>query len=100
MPNYEYRPDKFHLFVPMLVFYIALISQLIWSIIEKIKKKKNYLNILMIVISILLFSILNNPKGSLQNTSYCGLIIISIVSIILAIIENKKESATKTIPKV
>jgi len=91
MPNYNYRNDGWHLLIPMFIFYILLISQLIWSIIEQIKKKKNYWDLLMIVISILLFSALHNPKGVSQNIGYIGLIIVTIASIILYVIDNKKE---------
>jgi len=45
----------------------------------------------MIVISILLFSALHNPKGVSQNIGYIGLIIVTIASIILYVIDNKKE---------
>ena len=92
LPNYKYRPDKWHLFIPMFGIYIALISQLIWSIIEKIKMKKDSVNIIMMAISVLLFSTLNNPKGNSENIGYFGLIILGIVSIILYFIENRNES--------
>lgn len=92
MPNYNYRPDGWHLFIPMLIFYILLISQLIWSIIEKFKTKKNYWDLVLIIISILLFSALHNPKGVSQNIGYIGLAIVTIASITLYLFDVKKET--------
>jgi hypothetical protein len=95
MPNYKFKPDKWHLFTPMSLFYIALITQLIWSVIEKIRLKKNYFDISMISISILLFSVLNTLKGDLQTIGYIGLIIINIILIVLHLIQNKRNHTQK-----
>ena len=98
MPHYKSRPDKWHLLIPMFGFFIVFLAQLIWSVIEKIKQKKDYSNIILITISMLLFATLNTPKGDSQIIGYVGLLIVSIVSIILHLNENKKELNIKSIP--
>ena len=91
MPNYEYSPEKWHLLFPSLGFGMLLLVQLIWSIIEKIKQKKNYANIILATLSILLFSFLNNPKGDAQNMGYSGLIIVCLVAQFLYFKEAKSD---------
>lgn len=83
MPNFNFRPDKWHLMVPMFGFLIILSLQFFWNIWDKIKNKnKSWSMIILSIISILLFLLLNNPKGNSQNIGYIGLIITAIYTML------------------
>ena len=93
MPNFNHKPDKWHLLAPMFCFGVLLIFQMVWSIIDLVKGKKTFLGrLILTTVSVFLFVILNNPKGNSQNIGYVGLVIIAIISLVLFAFEKKKRS--------
>ena len=91
MPNFTYRPDKWHLLPLMFGFSILIFVQLIWNIVVMIKKRKVSWDILLLIsLSILTFLFLNNPKGNSENIGYLSLMILAVISIVLYGIEYKR----------
>lgn len=93
MPNFKFKPDKWHLIVPMSGFLLILGGQFLWCILEMIKNKKASWNMIILsTMSILLFLSLNNPDRNSQNIGYIGLIIVSFILIIRYQIEKRKQN--------
>ena len=80
MPNYVSRPDKWHLLLPMLLFGVLLLLQLIWRAFIMIKNKKmEWAYIALMALCLLGFAQLNHPKGDWQEVGYAGLSVIAIM---------------------
>lgn len=92
MPNYLEKPDKWHLIIPMLTFYLLIFIHLIWNIITMIKYKKLELDYLVFnLVSLLCFANLNNPKGNWQEIGYIGIVSIIIIITFLNLRYYRKE---------
>ena len=92
MPNFNSRPDKWHLFIPMLSFYAIYIVIFVWILIESFVINKKYLDIIIMIISNILFIVLNDQTEFSQDVGYIGLIVMNIIHITLCLIENKKHA--------
>ena len=89
MPNYIDRPDKWHLLVPMIVFYSALILNIIWTLLKKnigIQKREI---LICALITLFGFAMLNSPKGISQILGYSIVFTMFIVKIGRLIIKHK-----------
>ena len=89
MPNYINRPDKWHLLIPMIVFYFALILNIILTLLKKkigIQKREI---LICAIITLFGFSMLNNPKGISQILGYSIVFTMFIVKIGRLIIKRK-----------
>lgn len=95
MPNYKKRPDKWHLLIPMLIFYSLIFIQLIWNVIIMIKNRKmDWMYTVFCFISLFCFANLNNPKGNWQEFGYLGLIAISLILTCLNVFIYTKKNHT------
>lgn len=80
MPNYKEQPDGWHLIIPMLAFYLMLITSFIWSIYNWIKTKVNTVDLVIIlIVATFLFAMINNPHGNSEEIGYIGLLILTVV---------------------
>ena len=80
MPNYVQKPDKWHLLMPMFIFYSSIFIQLIWNVIVMIRNKKiEWDYSVLTIVSLYCFAILNNSKGNWQEIGYLGIILIIII---------------------
>lgn len=82
MPNYVNKPDKWHLMIPMLLFYPILIFSIVRIILKKDIKSHKIEILALLVLSLIGYAMLNNPKGNSQITGYLLLIVLWGVSII------------------
>jgi hypothetical protein len=81
MPNYQDRPDKWHLLIPDLFFYPFLLLILLWNIIDKALKATR-LELSAILLACLLgLTLLNDPKGYSQPIGYFIVLALCLVSI-------------------
>ena len=80
MPNFKDKTDKWHLILPMLIFYSWIIIQLIWNFYSMFKNKKmEWIYTIFSLSTLFCFASLHNSKGNSQELSYLGLIIIFLI---------------------
>ena len=81
MPNYKSRPDKWHLFYSMFLFFFILIIQFLWAIFKMIKQKRiSWQMILIMLGTIFSFLLLNNTNGNIQVFGYVIMVFIAFFS--------------------
>jgi hypothetical protein len=79
MPNYQERSDMWHLFTWIMIFCTTLIFVAILNLIFMLKSRKTNLEVLLILfLTFLFFTFLNNPKSNLQEVGFIGMILIVI----------------------
>lgn len=81
MPNYLNRPDKWHLMIPMFIFYPILIFIALRVILIKLVKSQKIEILAFAIINLIALAMLNNPKGNSQMIGYLILLITLISSI-------------------
>jgi len=82
MPNYVDKPDKWHLMIPMLIFYPILLFIIIKTILKKYIKSQKTEILVLTTITLIGYAMLNNPKGNSQIAGYIILLILLVISIL------------------
>lgn len=90
MPNYVDKPDKWHLMIPMLIFYPILFLSIVITFLKKKLKSQKKEILILTTISLIGYAMLNNPKGNSQIIGYLILIILWIISILRLFILRSK----------
>ena len=89
MPNYEHKPDSWHLFFPIMIISISFIIIFIFTIIKMIRNKKwDFLFLAQCIFPLVSFMIIRNI-----NLNYIVLTILLfylIIDLILKIKSNHK----------
>lgn len=80
MPNYVDKPDKWHLMIPMLIFYPILLFSIVRTILKKNIKSQKTEILVLTTMSLIGYAMLNNPK---ENSQIAGYIILMILLVIL-----------------
>jgi len=89
MPNYDAKPDKLYLLIPILLFSISFIIMLIVNIVFLVKAKIPLTCFVSLILSIIFFMFLNNPKCSSQIFGFFGVFLINVA--LFFMIRNDKE---------
>ena len=80
MPNYEDRPDKWHLLWPMVLIYPTLFLSIGYLAFNKYGKSDRIELLGLCLISLIGFTILNNLMGISQDVGYYIIIIAFVIS--------------------
>lgn len=92
LPNYNERPDHWHLFYWVLLISIALIGVLTANVIQMlIVKKANAQVVVILLLSFLCFALLNGFNTYLKTISFIGIALLLIY--ILLFQSFKKQSS-------
>jgi hypothetical protein len=94
MPNFDFKPDKVHLFIPTILASLFFLIAIIFNIFLILKKSAPYFSLLYIVILIVLFLFLVDFKSELQETGYLGMIVMSFF-LIINLIKNRHALTSK-----
>jgi len=82
MPNYVDKPDKWHLMIPMLIFYPILLFSIVRTILKKNIKSQKTEILVLTTMSLIGYAMLNNPKENSQIAGYIILMILLVISIL------------------
>lgn len=93
MPNYNEKPDKWHLLFPMLLFYPALFIIICMAIFKKNIKSEKIEILLFPTVALVSFAMLNDPKGNSQTIGFLVLSIISLIAIVRLLILQSRNSS-------
>lgn len=85
--NYNAKPDKLYLFIPFLLFGLLFTFLFLGYLYFFIKKQISVLNFTILLLSIIFFLFLNNPKGNFQLYGFIGIFFLIIK--MLFILKNK-----------
>lgn len=92
LPGYIHHPDKWHVFLPYLVFLGILIVQSLWSIGFMISHRKIYYALLInLIVSFLTLQLLMETNNVSEIIGFVLLLIICIGFIIHTVITERKQ---------
>lgn len=92
MPNYIDKGDKWHLFIPTLIFYPILILMLCWTIFDKtIRQGSVWLNLAALIG----YVIVNETNGYFRQVGYCVIIALLIITTFQLTSKTKSITASK-----
>ncbi|WP_281756409.1 hypothetical protein [Neptunitalea chrysea] len=79
--NKTSKPDKTYLIGSVLFFGLAFFILFAANIIRLLLKKVKWIHFIMLIISFVLFLLINSPEGVSQIVGYCGVILITSILI-------------------
>jgi len=82
MPHHFHRPDKWHLFFPMMLFSFAFFLVFNWLIVVMYKQKKiQTSNLIQFLLALFLFGLTNTTDKNIIVIGYLGIFVLFIMQV-------------------